>query len=78
MEAVLAKGVEERFVVILLPVGTWDYFCLDNVLYHGRNLTILWDKTGRKYYKGQGLHVFVDGKRIANVSKLKRIVAKID
>lgn len=28
----------------LLPDDTWDYFCLDNVLYHGRNLTIAWDK----------------------------------
>ena len=28
----------------LIPEGKWDYFCLDNVLYHGRNLTILWDK----------------------------------
>lgn len=24
----------------LIPEGKWDYFCLDNVLYHGRNLTI--------------------------------------
>ena len=22
----------------LIPEGKWDYFCLDNVLYHGRNL----------------------------------------
>ena len=25
----------------LLPEGTWDYFCLDRVLYHGRTITIL-------------------------------------
>ena len=61
----------------LLGEGTWEYFCLDNLLYHGRNLTILWDKTGKKYNKGQGLSLFVDGKKIANASKLKRIVAKL-
>jgi len=61
----------------LLPEGTWDYFCLDNLLYHGRSLTILWDKTGKKYNKGQGLNIFVDGEKIANASKLKRIVAKL-
>ena len=61
----------------LLPEGTWDYFCLDNVLYHGKNLTILWDKTGRKYNKGQGLSIFVDGKKIANAGKLQRIAVEI-
>jgi len=61
----------------LLPEGNWDYFCLDNLLYHGRNITILWDKTGRKYRKGQGLSIFVDGKKIANSGKLKRTIANL-
>ena len=49
----------------LLPPNTWDWFCLDQVNYHGRILTILWDKTGRKYGKGKGLRVLADGKTIA-------------
>lgn len=61
----------------LLPDGTWDYFCLDNVLYHGRNLTIIWDKTGKKYNKGPGLSLFVNGKKIVNSNKLKRVAAKL-
>ena len=61
----------------LLPAGTWDYFCLDNLLYHGRNLTILWDKTGKKYNKGQGLSIFIDDQKIANASKLSRIVENL-
>ena len=32
----------------LLPASTWDWFCLDNVLYHGRILTIVWDRTGER------------------------------
>ena len=27
----------------LVPEGTWDYFCLDQIRYHGRWLTILFD-----------------------------------
>ena len=46
----------------LLPENTWDYFCLDKVLYHGHILTIIWDKTGTRYGKGKGLSVFADGK----------------
>ncbi len=57
----------------LLPEGTWDWFCLDNVLYHDRILTIIWDKTGGKYGKGKGLTVLVDGRPIANADTLGRV-----
>ncbi|MHC4170311.1 MAG: MGH1-like glycoside hydrolase domain-containing protein [Planctomycetota bacterium] len=57
----------------LVPPGTWDWFCLDNVSYHGRTITILWDKTGAKYGKGAGLRVFADGKEIARSQSLTRI-----
>lgn len=58
----------------LIPEDKWDWFCLDNVLYHGRNLTILWDKKGDRYHCGKGLHVFVDGKEVGHADTLSRIV----
>ena len=61
----------------LVPDGVWDYFCLDRVLYHGRMLTILWDKTGNHYGKGAGLRVFADGKEIAHDSTLKRVTGTL-
>ena len=57
----------------LVPEGTWDWFKLENIAYHGRKLTILWDKTGKKYDKGAGLSVFADGKMIAQSAKLQRV-----
>jgi hypothetical protein len=45
----------------LLPAGAWDWFCLDGVPYHGRNLSIIWDRTGNRYHRGKGLSVLVDG-----------------
>jgi len=57
----------------LLPDGQWDWFCLDNVSYHGKILTILWDKDGSKYKRGKGLMVFVNGKKIASAPALQRI-----
>ena len=61
----------------LLPENTWDWFCLDKVMYRGLSLTILWDKTGEKYGKGQGLTLFADGKKIANAPSLTRIQATL-
>jgi hypothetical protein len=61
----------------LVPAGQWDYFCLDQVRYHGRMLTVLWDKTGQKYGKGPGLRVLADGREIAHASELKKLTAKL-
>lgn len=61
----------------LLPAGKWDWFCLDNVLYHGKIITIVWDKTGLKYKKGKGLIVWVNGKKAASSDKLERINGKL-
>jgi len=61
----------------LLPVGKWNWFCLDNILYHGKIITILWDKTGAKYKKGKGLSVWCNGKKIAFANSLQKITGKI-
>ena len=57
----------------LVPDGYWEYFCLDNVFYHGKVLCILYDKTGKKYNRGSGLSIFVDGKKVASSFLIKRI-----
>ncbi|KAH6604458.1 coagulation factor 5 8 type domain-containing [Trichoderma cornu-damae] len=44
----------------LVP-SSWDYFALENVAYHGHNVTVIWDKTSQRYKQGTGLRVFVDG-----------------
>lgn len=61
----------------LVPAGMWDWFCLDNVLYHGRIITILWDKTGTKYGKGKGLRVFSDGKEIIQSETITRVTGQL-
>ena len=66
---------EDDTVVVnpLVPEGTWDYFCLENVSYHGKQLTILYDKTGKRYGRGKGLQVLSDGKKVASSRKLEKI-----
>jgi predicted GH43/DUF377 family glycosyl hydrolase len=60
----------------LAPLA-WDYFCLDQVHYHGRRLTILWDKTGQHYGKGEGLRLLADGREIGTAASLKRLRAAL-
>ncbi len=61
----------------LVPSGAWDWFCLDNVLYHDRILTILWDTTGDRYGRGKGLRVFADGRQIAQSDSLGRVTGTL-
>lgn len=58
----------------LLPDNEWDYFCLDNILYKGHVLTVVWDMDGSRYNLGQGLQLLVDGKQVASSDKLERLV----
>lgn len=61
----------------LVPAGKWNWFALDQVNYHGKKLTILWDADGTKYGKGKGLMVFADGSLIASSSRLEKITGKL-
>lgn len=61
----------------LIPQGQWDWFCLDNVLYHGKILTILWDKNGSKYGKGKGFSIYANGKAIYKGKELTHVMAKV-
>jgi hypothetical protein len=70
-----ADGIVE--VNPLLPEGKWDWFCLDNLLYHGNIITVIWDKTGSKYKKGKGLSVWVNGKKTAASDKLEKLTGKL-
>jgi hypothetical protein len=58
----------------LVPEGTWDWFALDRVLYHGHNLAIVWDKNGEHFHRGIGLRVYCDGKLVGQSDILARIV----
>lgn len=62
----------------LIPKNQWDWFMLDQVTYHNKIVTILWDKTGKKYNKGKGLLVFVDGKQIYKGKDLKPLKVQMN
>ena len=60
-----------------LAPADWPYFALDDVPYRGHRLSIVWDKDGSRYGKGAGLRVLVDGKELASMKTLGKIIAKM-
>lgn len=61
----------------LLPQETWDWFCLDDVRYHGRTITVVWDRDGKRYGKGAGLCVLADGVEIARREGLGQVMGRL-
>ncbi len=51
----------DTLVVSPLAPGSWDWFALDGVRYHGHELAVVWDRDGSRYGRGAGLSVWVDG-----------------
>lgn len=62
----------------LIPEGTWNYFCLDNISYRGNNIAIVYDKDGQRYHQGKGLMLFVNGKLAAKRDGLGKLTYKIN
>ncbi|MGH2565409.1 MAG: discoidin domain-containing protein, partial [Ginsengibacter sp.] len=59
----------DTLVINPLADNSIRYFCLDDVLYHGHKLTIVYDKDGSKYNLGKGLTVFIDNKKATLIQK---------
>lgn len=68
---------DDTVEVYPLAPPEWASFCLDRVPYHGHLLTILWDRTGGRYHRGQGLRVLADGREIAAATTLGRLTGTL-
>ncbi|MGA6162412.1 MGH1-like glycoside hydrolase domain-containing protein [Amycolatopsis magusensis] len=51
----------------------WDHFAVENVPYHGRNLSVAWDRDGSRYGQGAGLTVWVDGRPVHRQADLRPV-----
>ena len=71
----LRPRADDSVEVKPLAPSDWAYFALDDVWYHGRRLTVIWDRDGTRYAKGRGLRILADGQVIASAPGLQRVVA---
>jgi hypothetical protein len=71
----LRPRADDSVEVNPLAPSEWAYFALDDVRYHGRRLTVIWDRDGTRYAQGRGLTVLAEGQVIARAPGLQRVVA---
>lgn len=71
----LRPRADDSVEVNPLAPSEWPYFALDDLHYHGRRLSVLWDREGTRYGKGRGLLLLAEGRVIARAAALGRLVA---
>ncbi|ODN03661.1 Beta-L-arabinobiosidase [Orchesella cincta] len=68
---------DNSFVINPLMPSTWPYFIVENLNYHGHNITVLYDSDGSKYNTGTGMKIFLNGEEAASQSQLGRMSINI-
>ena len=61
----------------LIPENQWDWFCLDQILYRGHTLTLVWDRNGSKYGLGRGFRLLIDGHLAMQSDHLDLLITNI-
>ena len=57
-----------------LAPSSWEYFAVDDIPYRGHSISIVWDKSGKRYKFGPGFHLLVDGKVIKSTPNLQPVL----
>jgi len=78
VEGVVGLTPRDDAKIELQPAATqWDHFVLERLRYHGRDLTIVWDRPdGQLRYSGypEGFSLYIDGRRIFTRTYLGHVI----
>lgn len=69
----LRPSLEQEIIVNPMIPDDWDWFCLDDILYKGHKITVVWDRFGKRYKLGKGFLIFVDEKLKSKKSSVQKI-----
>ena len=73
----IKPGIDGIIEINPLIPESWDWFAVDNIFYQGKNISLIWDKTGKKYNLGRGLMLFVDNKLVSKTNQIKQIIQNL-
>ena len=60
----------------LIP-DDWEWFAVENIHFQGKEIDLIWDRTGDKYHLGKGLMLFVDQNLAIQKEKIQKIFLKM-
>ena len=59
----VVPSADGKVLVVPLAPESWDWWCVDGIRIHGRDLTVLFDRHGLRYGCGRGLVVLDDSSK---------------
>jgi hypothetical protein len=69
--------IDDQLELWPIDIG-WDHFAINNLSYHGADLTLVWDRPGgeKHHYPGvpQGYSVYINGRRAFTVDHLAHVL----
>ena len=71
----IRAALSSLLVIWPLADSSISHFALDNLAYHGHNVSVFWDPNGTAYPKAgcTGLCVYLDSKRVAELPSLQKV-----
>ena len=57
----------------LIP-SDWEWFAAENIPFQGKEISLVWDKTGKHYNLGKGLMLFIDQKLVVKKDNIQKII----
>ncbi len=51
----------------------WEWFAVDNLYFQGKKFSLIWDKTGKKYNRGNGLSLFRENILVAKSAEIEKL-----
>jgi cellobiose phosphorylase len=61
----------------LIP-DDWDWFAIEKIKYQDKLISVIWDRTGKKFNVGKGLLLIVDNKIVDRRKKIEKIIYKFE
>ena len=61
----------------LVPADALPWWAADGMVLHGRVVSVLFDADGKKYGKGAGLKVWLDGKVVAQAETMRKLTVQL-
>ena len=56
----------------------WDWFAIEKIKYQNKLISVVWDRTGKKFNIGKGLSLIVDNKIVDRRKKIEKIIYKFE
>lgn len=70
----IKPNIDKSIEINPLIPEDWEWFAAENIYFQGKEISLIWDKTGKYYNLGKGLMLFIDKKLAIKKDKIQKII----